>query len=670
MERVWPDEWALKNRVYKSSHDRSGPRDPSITPYMIPFCRAFDIGYQIETYGRRFDSIVYVTGSQTSKTEAMLDVIGSRMDQRPAPAMYLGPTQGFVKDEIEPRIMDMIQSSSGLKARFVGGKRRSKFRKIFAGVPLALAWAGSAAQVAGMAARDVYIDELDRISASIKGEGDIWGLTEARGFSFRDRQRAAISTPLIGIVDIKRDEFSGLEFWQVMDVEEVESPIWRLWQSGTMHHFAWPCPHCEEFFIPRFKQLRWPEDASQALARQESHIECPCCGLEIEEHHKEEMNARGEFVAPGEKIDSDGVKSGSINETTTLSFWTSALCSPFVTLGERAASYIAAKESGTSNSVQSVINTGFGELYAPGGGDVPEWQEVAALKQGYERGEVPDGVRLVTLTADIQKNSIPYTIRGWGHRGTSWLIDFGELHGPTAETKIWGDLATLLTSPVGDFVIYRAFIDSGYRPGKPFQVPVNRVYDFCRRFRHLTYPTKGRATLDGKPLVVKKFDVNRKGQIKKYGLDLVLLDTDYGKSWVHERIKWPDDQPGAWYLPQDVTEDYCKQIVSEARLRKPNGAPQWIARSRNNHFLDCEAMQAALGHMLNVHLYQAPEKTGTDEVERRPRRGRSGKSALRQPAKIEKPLKSTVKSKAAPPDRLSKRKARRARIAELTSKMY
>jgi len=34
---------------------------------------------------------------------------------------------------------------------------------------------------------------------------------------------------------------------------------------------------------------------------------------------------------------------------------------------------------------------------------------------------------------------------------------------------------------------------------------------------------------------------------------------------VHERVRWPSDEPGAWHLPSDATDDYGKQIISEAR---------------------------------------------------------------------------------------------------------
>jgi phage terminase large subunit GpA-like protein len=158
----------------------------------------------------------------------------------------------------------------------------------------------------------------------------------------------------------------------------------------------------------------------------------------------------------------------------------------------------------------------------------------------------------------------------------------------------------VLQQSFGDLVIRRAFIDSGFRPGKKDEVPEHRVYEFCRRHARLAYAVKGFDHRD-QPLSVKRIDVTPKGRAARYGLDLVRLDSDFFKFWVHERVRWPDDQPGGWHLPGDVTESYCRQLVSEGRVKKPSGGFMWIQRSRENHFLDCEAMAYAAAYMLGVH---------------------------------------------------------------------
>lgn len=654
---------------------------------MVPFQRAFDPATQISTYGRRYDALALVTSSQAGKSDAVIDIIGWTLDQRPAPVLYVGPNKEFLKDEIEPRLSEMLTGTPRLAEKLAQGKRNTKFRKMFGGVPIALGWAGSSTSFRAMAAKVALIDELDAMANSIQGNGDPFSLLEARGFSFRDRIRAAISTPLTGTIDVYTDEVSGLELWRQMEPEDVQSPIWRLWQSGTMHHFCWPCPECATFFVPRFKQLRWPEGATPAEAKRKAYLECPHCGGIINEHHKPDMNARGVYVAPGQSIAADGTLTGDPPETTTLSMWASGLCSPMVTFGERAASYLTAKQTGEEAKIQGVMNTGFGECYAPGGGDVPEWEEVAALRRPYklfadgQPYEMPSGIRMLTMTVDVQKNRLVYVIRGWGQAATSWLVDCGELYGQTTEAKVWNDLGLLLKRPISDMVIKRCFVDSGFRPGKPGNLPVNRVYEFCRRFRGLAYATKGSSVPLLMPLKMSKIEVTATGTTKKHGLELVLLETDWCKSWVHERLRWDSDLAGAWYLPEDVSDGYCKQIVSEARVRKPNGQATWARRSRDNHFLDCEAMHAGLQHSLNLKLYSEREgeavvmpalKTVALPKAAPPVQAKTApyapvKAALPPPAKTAKPTASAAAPAATA---VNSREARKARIAALTSLMY
>lgn len=537
------------------------------------------------------------------KTDVVLDIAGWSMAQRPAPMMYVGPTENFVLNELEPRLTQMILGTPDLASRLGLGKQNKKDRKTLGGVPIALSWAGSAAKVAGMAAKIVLVDELDRMAASVKNEGDPWTLVEARGFSYVDRMRGAISTPLVGACDTYVDETNGLELWKKMDADDISSAIWKLWQAGTMHHWTWCCPHCSRWFVPRFNRLRWPENATPAQARRDAWISCPHCDGEIRDAHKPGMNARGRYVAPGQSIDEDGNVSGPMPETTTLSFWVSGLASPMVTIGERAASYLTAKLSGEQDKIQAVLNTGFGELYAPGGGSVAEWQEVKALSEAwpYRLRDVPKPVRFLTAGVDVQANRLVYVVRGWGAHGSSWLVDRGEIWGATTEDGVWAEMQVTLASHYGDLPIRLTCVDSGFRPGKPFLVPQNKVYEFVRRFPRRMYATKGFATLS-KPIIVSKIETKPDGRTQPYGLDLLRLNSDHWKSWVHERLRWPATQPGSWLLPSDIDDDYCKQIVSEARVVTPGGTPQWVARSKNNHFLDCEALAAAAGYgLLRAH---------------------------------------------------------------------
>ena len=82
-----------------------------------------------------------------------------------------------------------------------------------------------------------------------------------------------------------------------------------------------------------------------------------------------------------------------------------------------------------------------------------------------------------------------------------------ELWGETDHADVWLDLAEVLDRPLGDLVIRRAFIDSGFRPGKKDEVPEHRVYKFCRRHARIAYAVKGFDHRD-QPLSVKRINAS------------------------------------------------------------------------------------------------------------------------------------------------------------------
>lgn len=597
--RMKPDEWGGTNRVYPAHSGVPGPRNPHLTPYMIEWTRMLGAG--------NYKRAVVACGAQMGKTDGMLDVIGERMDCKAAPIIYVGPTKEFVVDQFEPRIMQLFEESKTLGAKVLYGKRMKKTRKLVSGVPIRLAHAGSSTALKSDPAALALVDEYDGMLKNIAGQGDPLGLVEARGFTYADFVTGISSTPTMGAIDCAEpDPVSGLIFWKQASVDDVKSPIWRLWQEGTRHHWAWPCPHCEKYFVPRMNLLSWilprsdRDRVSPADARRSAYVECPRCHGEIHDDDKPMLNAAGVMVAPGQSIDARGAVSGNPPDSSTVSFWVSGLCSPFQTFGERAEDLVTAQDTGDADKIQTAINSRFGECYVNIAGDAPSWADVKMHMGIYERGTVPSDVIHLVLSADVQKNRIVWLIRGWGARGTSWLIDQGELWGETAEEGVWDDFANFIRSPVDGLDLKLVLVDSGFRPGKKMDMPVNRIYDFCRRFAALVRPTKGSSHTMRTPIIKSKLEVNRKAGAAKFGLELIRLDTDRWKSFVHEKVRWPDDSPGAWHLFDGISDDYCKQIVSESRVVLDSGRVEWTRLNKDNHFLDCEAMQGAASYLLNM----------------------------------------------------------------------
>lgn len=589
-----------------------GPRRPELTPYMIPFAMA--------VHGRTHKRVVMVVSAQSGKSETFLDLMGERLDTAPVPVIYVGPSRQFLVEQWEPRV-DELMEGTALKTVLAPKSKQKKTRKTINGVPLRLAHGGSTTAMKSDPFGLAFTDEADEMMLQLKGQGNPIGLIDARGDTYADFVHAITSTPSEGATEVERDPESGLEFWADSDPEEIKSTIWRLWLTGTRYHWAWPCPHeeCGEYFIPRFTCLAWekPKDSrgkempsTPAMAQRTAHLICPCCGAEIHEKdiksgtnmtNKEWMNSRGVYVAPGQRVDADGVVHGLPPESWTLSYWVSGLCSPFVSWGERAARYVEAVRSGNPGDIQAVKNQGFGELYSPGGGTAPEWAEVQArASEEYRLGQVHEDVRVLTLTCDVQKDRLIYVIRGWGAQATSWLVQAEEIFGSTEDREVWNVLSEVVTDTYDGLPIRLGLVDSGFRPGKPFVIPEHRVYTFARKFPNLIRATKGSSVTMRRPILASKIDVTINGKTFEKGLDLLRLDTDYFKSWVQQKVRWEDDMPGAWHLPADISEEYCRQIVSETRLKAPGGKVRWVKRYRENHFLDCEAMQAAAAMVLNL----------------------------------------------------------------------
>lgn len=586
---------------------------------MIPFAQA--------VHARTHRRVIGVFGAQMGKSDSVLDIIGERLDTSPVPTLYVGPNKQMITEQWEPRIMQLLDEAPSLRRKVARGKRMTKTKKVIAGVPLRLAHAGSSTALKSDPFGLALTDEADELMANVKGQGNPIELVDLRGQTYADFVHAIVSTPSKGPSEVKRDEESGLEFWDDdVDLKEIESTIWKLWLSGTRHHWAWPCPECHEYFIPRFSCLGWDKPKSPdgrelpstaAMASRTAHLCCPNCGSLLYDQElmkgsnqtvKEWMNSNGVYVAPGQKVTPDGVVHGAAPENWVLSYWASGLASPFVSWGERAAAFVAAVRSGESDKIQGVINGGFGEVYSPRAGDAPEWKELSRLRLPYARGSVPEGVMFLTCGVDVQKNRLVYVVRGWGRRQGSWLIDHGEIWGETQFDDVWIDLGELLEERYGGLPIRRTLVDSGFRPGKPDMVPEHKVYEFCRRFTRSTYAAKGMSRPQRTPLSTSKIDVTPDGGRSKYSLELVRLDPDFFKSWVHQRLNWPEDQPGAWQVHEETDEDYFRQLVSEARVKKPSGGAVWVPRSKENHYLDCEALAYAAAYMLGVQrLRERPE---------------------------------------------------------------
>jgi len=549
-------------------------------------------------YDVRAKTVVAVMGSQMGKTDTMANVMGHRLDDDPAPMLYVAPTEKFIDKTFEPRFTAMVDSTRSLKLKRAPGKERKDLKKL-AGVEVSFGWAGSPVSLAGNPACKVFLDEIDRMPANVGDEGDPYGLAKGRYATFPDGQGIVFSTATLGTVETEVDPVSGLDRWKISDDDQVQSRVWRLWQNGTRKEWSWPCPDCRSYFIPRMRLLVWPDNSGPYEARKLARLACPHCGSAIHQRHKTWMNARGRYVAPGQKVHKNGRIWGTAPESNTDSFWVSGLASPWRDWGDLAYDFIEAVRSGDPDVIQPIINIGFGELYAMTG-NAPEWRTVAARRAPYKMRDIPAGVKTLLLTVDVQAACLYYVIRGWGDDLESWGIEHGQILGATEEKKRgpgeqdpWEVLGKFQDVMYSGVPISGCWIDSG--------TFTQTVYSFCRKHKNWAYPSKGRDVME-KPLTASRLDLDKRGRRHKAGLMLWHINNDYFKTWVHTRVERDPSLPGGWHIAEDYTGDYCKQVVDESKVIKPSGKIVWWSRARNNHYFDCETMNVAQAFSRNLHM--------------------------------------------------------------------
>src|ERR1700686_5554485 len=221
---------------------------------------------------------VFMKGAQIGGTECGNNWIGYVIHQSPGPFMAVQPTVEMAKRNSKQRIDPLIEESEVLRALVSDRRSRDSgntvLSKEFPGGVLVMTGANSAVGLRSMAARYLFLDEVDAYPGDVDGEGDPVNLALARTRTCARRKVFMISTPKI----------TG------------RSRIEACFEDSDQRSYWVPCPHCDEYQILKFAQVRWPNGEPEKAV-----YVCEHCEGEIENHEKHWMLVEGEWraAAPG-----------------------------------------------------------------------------------------------------------------------------------------------------------------------------------------------------------------------------------------------------------------------------------------------------------------------------------------------------------------------------------
>ena len=568
----------------------AGPWSPSMTPYMVEPMDCLT--------SRRHEAVCFVGPARTGKTQALVDgLLVYAVCCDPGDMLIIQMTQDQARDYSRRRIKRLHRNSPEMAARLSPhGHDDNLHDKVYRhGMILSIGWP-TASQLSSRDIRYVAMTDYDRMPDDIDGEGDPFTLGLKRTQTFMSGGMCLVET------SPGRQQTESK--WTPKTPHEAPPTggALSIYNRGDRRRWYGPCPHCREYFtsLPSIDAWHFDRGLPPVEAGAGARLICTQCGALIEPAHKRDLLTAGRWLREGQHLDRTGRIHGDGITASIASFWLPGAAAVFQTWASIVTKYLHAEkhyeQTGEEEPLRAAVNLDIGGVFLSKthSGDAPKWEAVYECRGMHRTGEVPEGVLMLTAGVDVQKDRLVFVVRGWAAGGTSYLIDYGELQQPgftTAKPEPWERLSQQIHRQYHDLPIRLTVIDSGYNPGEDAGgTKQDVVYQFCRANR-TAEPAKGYPYLDGgKPYYSSLVDVNWNGRTIKNGIRLWHHDTDVHKSWVHGRVEWDRTKAGGWFLPADITQAYCQQIVAEERTLLKTGRPHWIRQSKQNHYLDCEAL--------------------------------------------------------------------------------
>jgi phage terminase large subunit GpA-like protein len=561
------DQWADENRVLpRETSAEAGPFRTDRTPYARQIMRDL-------SDDSPFEDVVLMCATQLVKSETGLNWLGSIIDQTPAPVMVVQATVETGKRYSRQRIASMIRSSKALKGKVRDARERDSgntlLMKDFPDGALVVTGANSAAGLASMPAQYIHFDERDDYPDDVDGQGDPTKIARARQDTFLRRKRLTSSTP-------KR--------------AKGRSRIEEEFKAGTRFYYHVACPDCTESFRFEFEGLVMAESGTVRYA-------CPHCGSLIDEHHKTEMLAAGEWIAedPNAKA---------------RSYHLNSLYSPLGWLSWRALvdeynEALEAQKLGNDAPMKAFLNTRLAKTFEEKT-DKLESDDLRERAEDYPLRQVPAMACALTAGVDVQDNRFEVTVYAWAPREESWVVDYTQLHCDPASDSAWQKLddylkSTFVAADGRRLPVAAAAIDTGGHF-------THQVYAFCRN-RKRTFAVKG-AERPGLPVKGKSstVDVNYRGKIIPNGVRLWFVGTDSAKDLLHNRMRMKHEGPGFLHVSDELPDEFFEGMTSEERKRIKTARGMrstWVKKSSNarNEPLDCTVYALFAAHVLDLPRY-------------------------------------------------------------------
>ena len=567
--RLTVSEWAEKHRILSSeSSARAGMFRLSLAPYQRePMDSVKDSDVQ---------SITLMWASQTGKTECINNIVAYFICQDPSPILCIQPTlemaDTWSKDRLAPMIRDTPQLNKTVSSTKARDSGNTLLHKRFLGGHITMAGANSPASLAARPIRVLLCDEIDRYPLSAGTEGDPISLAERRTDTFPNAVIIKTSTPT------------------VKDVSKIETE----YNNTDKREWFVPCVKCNEFLVLKWKDVVWEKDEPET-----AHLVCEHCKEKLSDEDRMEMVINGEWRPTAEFKGKRGYRLNGLNSLFPAKKGFDNR------LHQAAAGFLDAKKRGPEG-LKTFINTFLAE----------PWEELETTLEGHYlesrreayKGELPDGVLVLTAGVDVQADRLEAELIGWGADEECWGIEYKIIYGDPSQPEIWKQLDKWLierytTDDGRELPVAACCVDSGYL--------TKDVYDFVKpRQPRGVYAVKGLGGF-GKPLV------SRPSKSSVRGVRLFSIGTDTAKDVVYGRLRIEDEGFGYchWPFAGGYHEDYFSQLTAEkcvVKMKAGQRSRKWVLKQgTRNEALDVRIYGLSAMIILNPNFKKIASKAET-----------------------------------------------------------
>ena len=592
-KRITVSEWADQHRVLEPLFaSEPGPWQTSRAPYAREVMDSAALPWV-----RR---VTWMASTQVGKSEAMNNIAGYYLHQRPSPTMFVLPNRDSARLAAERRVLPMIQSSPALRNELTDRSHDVKNREmVFKRSVLYLRSAQSPTDLASVPVRLVLADEVDKWPQWAGREAEPLALVMERTRTFHDSVLFTASTPTT------RD---GL--------------IYREHEVGDRRQYYVPCPHCNEMQTLQFEQLRWDkkaiEDGNTMRKLRQAYYECVHCQATITDQHKRQMLLDGLWVPHGQdaKQWQEAGKSADRNEHRSYYLWSAY--SPWVSFWRIVAQFLDSK--GDPARMMNFTNSWLARVWEERTAHTSD-EAIDACISNRERASVPSEALVLTAAVDVQLDYMVWMIVAWSHDERNYVVDIGHC-------RTWQELTAALQQPRGEreMVPKLINIDSRYRR--------EEVMEWARQHVNVRM-IAGVMRESPQPFSTTRIDRHpRTGKMLAQGLTVWTVNVDTFKDLVNHRLQLalrededtPEDEVviGRVDIPKDIEPHWLRQMSAEHKIAKRTRGKMreaWQLKPgrKRNEAWDLLVYNAAAGRMLRLELLRsnAPQQPAHNKPKRR-----------------------------------------------------